>query len=424
VDAFVAELSATGALRWEVVLGGSGVDTGQGVAVGRDGVVYLAGRTASADFPVLHALQPRLAGRGCPDAPCSDAFVARFGPDGRLLSSTYLGGSLDEEARGIAVDDRGSAYVVGDTTSPDLPTVSALQPRAAGVACAGDLPCPGDVFVSKLGPDASSLAYSTYLGGSQEDTAAGIAVSPDGTAFVTGTTRSSDFPATGTPPPSTGAACGPPPGVPCPDVFVTALAPDGASARYSTLLGGSREERAGGIAVDARGRAVVVGSTGSSDLPTVRPAQVASGNRSCSPLEQCSDAFVTRLGADGTPDLGTYLGGSADDDGLGVAVDPAGDIDVAGATNSRDLPTRDPVQPALAGRDDAFAVTLAGADGALARGTYLGGTDDDRAEAVAAAPDGSVVVAGRTVSPGFPGSPARPGAPQLEDDDAFVTTLR
>jgi hypothetical protein len=424
VDAFVAELSPTGALRWEVVLGGSGVDTGQGVAVGRDGVVYLAGRTGSADFPVLHALQPRLAGRGCPDAPCSDAFVARFGPDGPLLSSTYLGGSLDEEARGIAVDGRGSAYVVGNTTSTDLPTVSAFQARAPGSSCPGDLPCPGNVFVSKLGPDASSLVWSTYLGGSQEDTAAGIAVSPDGTAFVAGTTRSSDFPVTGAPRPPTGTACGPPPGVPCPDVFVTALAPDGASARYSTLLGGSGQERAGGIAVDTRGRAVVAGSTQSTDFPTARPAQAATGNRSCSPSEQCSDAFVTRLGADGTPDLSTYLGGSADDAGLGVAVDAAGDIHATGRTDSRDLPTRDPVQPDLAGRADAFVVTLSGADGALVRGSYLGGTDDDRAKAVAAAPDGSVVVAGRTVSADFPGSPARPGAPQREDDDAFLTTLR
>jgi hypothetical protein len=347
--------------------------------------------------------------------------VARFGPDGLLLSSTYLGGSLDEEARGIAVDGRGSAYVVGTTTSPDLPTVSALQPHAAGIPCPGDLPCPGDVFVSELTPDASALAYSTYLGGSRDDTAAGIAVSPDGTAFVTGTTRSTDFPGAG---PPTGTACGPPPGVPCTDVFVTALAPGGASARYSTLLGGSEEERAGGIAVDARGRAVVVGSTQSTDLPTTRPTETATGNRSCTPAEQCSDAFVTRLDADGTPDLSTYLGGAADDDGLGVAVDPAGDVLAVGSTSSRDLPTRDPVQPDLAGRDDAFAVTLAGADGVLVRGTYLGGTDDDRAEAVAAAPDGSVVVAGRTVSPDFPGSPTRPDAPRLEDDDAFVTTLR
>jgi hypothetical protein len=419
VDAFVAKLSPQGGLLWSVVFGGSGVDTGQGVAVGPDGAVHLTGRTASADLPVLHAAQPRIAGTGCPDSPCSDAFVATFGPDGQLLSSTYLGGSRDEEGRGIAVDRRGSAYVVGNTTSTDLPTVSALQARAAGSPCPGDLPCPGNVFVAELTPDGARLAYSTYLGGSEEESAAAIAVAPDGTAFVTGTTRSSDFPVTAGRRAPTGTACGPPPGTPCRDVFVTALAPDGASARYSTLLGGSDEERAGGIAVDGEGRAVVVGSTQSTDFPTARPAQAASGNRSCSPAEQCSDAFVTRLSADGGRlDLSTYLGGAADDHGLGVAVDPAGDVYATGSTD----PAGGAPRPAPAGRTDVLVGELAGADGALLRTTVLGGADDDRGNAVAVGPDGSPVVAGSTDSLAFPASPTR-GDRGPEDYDAFVTTL-
>jgi hypothetical protein len=280
------------------------------------------------------------------------------------------------------------------------------------------------VFVSKLGPDGSHLAYSTYLGGSQEDTAAGIAVSDDGTAFVTGTTRSSDFPTTGAARRPTSTACGPPPGAPCRDVFVTALAPDGAHARYSTLLGGSGQERAGGIAVDAQGRADVVGNTQSTDFPTSRAAQAALGNWSGSPAEQTSDAFVTRLSADGgTLDFSTYLGGRADDEGLGVAVDPAGDVYATGSTDSPDFPSHDATQPQLAGRTDAFATELAGSNGALVRSTALGGTDEDRSHAVAVGPDGSVVVAGRTVSPDFPGSPARQGDRRPEDYDAFVTTL-
>jgi hypothetical protein len=424
VDAFVTKLSATGALLWTVVLGGSGVDTGQAVAVARDGAVYLTGRTASADLPVLHAAQPSIAGTACSGRPCSDAFVAKFSPDGRLLYSTYLGGSLDEEGRGFAVDDQGSAYIVGNTTSTDLPTVSALQRRGAGSPCPGDLPCPTNVFVSKLSPDGSSIVYSTYLGGSQEDTAAGIAVSVDGSAFVTGTTRSSDFPVTGAARAPTGTDCGPPPGVPCRDVYVTALAPDGAHARYSTLFGGADQERSGGIAVDAEGRAVVVGSTQSTDFPIARPAQAASGNRSCSPAEQCSDAFVTRLRADGTTlDFSTYLGGSVDDDGLGVGVDPAGDVYATGSTNSPDMPAHDPTQPSLAGRTDAFVTELAGSNGALVRSTFLGGTDDDQGNAVAVAPDGSAVVAGRTVSSDFPASPTRKSGRGPEDYDAFVTTL-
>ena len=178
------------------------------------------------------------------------------------------------------------------------------------------------------------------------------------------------------------------------------------------------------MAVDTEGRAVVVGSTQSTDFPTARPAQAASGNRSCGPAEQCSDAFVTRLGADGgTLDFSTYVGGKADDDGLGVAVDLVGNVYATGTTDSPDAPTRDATQPALAGRIDALVTELAGRDGALARSSFLGGTDDDGADAVAVGPDGSVVLAGRTVSRDFPGSPAQQDARGPEDYDAFVTTL-
>ncbi|MBJ7453102.1 MAG: SBBP repeat-containing protein, partial [Blastococcus sp.] len=370
VDAFVVKVSAEGALVWSVVLGGTDLDTATGIALDDAGNAYVTGRTGSVDFPSTDALQPEINGAACNGAPCHDAYVTKLNPDGAIIYSTYLGGSLNEEALGIAVADDGSAIVSGNTDSRDLPTVAAFQAEFGSPPCPGDLPCELDVFVSKLAPDGGSLTYSTYLGGGASDTNAGVAVADDGTAFVAGTTRSPDFPVVGGVQGGlNGTACGPPPGAPCLDAFVTALAPDGSAAEYSTYLGGTQNETAGGVAVDSTGRAVVTGYTQSPDFPTARPVQGTLSNTSCTreqPEELCDDGFVTRLSPDGgSLDFSTFLGGTAEDQGLGVAVDDAGNIAVAGRTDSRDFPIRDAVQPAFGGYIDGFVTLLAAADGAL-----------------------------------------------------------
>ena len=426
VDAFVAKVSTSGALVWSVVLGGTRLDTATSLALDDDGNVYVTGRTESPDFPTATALQDELNGAACTGAPCHDAFVTKLSPDGEVVYSTYLGGSLNEEALGIAVDDSGSAYVSGNTDSLDLPVRAAFQDDFGSLPCEGDVPCPLDAFVSKLSPDGSALVYSTYLGGNAGDTNAGISVADDGTAYVTGTTRSTDFPTVGGVQGAvTGTACGPPPGEPCPDVFVTALSPDGTKATYSTLLGGTEPENAGGIAVDSRGRAVVTGGTQSPDFPTRRPVQGALDNGSCTsdqPEEFCDDAFVTRLSASGGAlDFSTFLGGLGQDQGLGVAVDDAGNVAVAGSTDSGDFPTRRPVQPELGGYIDGFVAVLTAGNGTLAWSTFLGGEEAERANAVTIG-RGTVSAVGRTLSPDFP--TVRPVQQDLEDDDydAFLST--
>jgi hypothetical protein len=427
VDAFVVKISPENGLVWSVVLGGTDLDTATAIALDEAGNAYVTGRTGSADFPTTGGLQPEINGTACIGEPCHDAYVTKLSPEGAVVYSTYLGGSLNEEALGIAVTADGSAIVSGNTDSRDLPTVSAFQAEFGSLPCEGDVPCPLDVFVSKLTPDGGDLAYSTYLGGEAGDTNAGVAVADDGTAFVTGTTRSPDFPVVGgVQGELNGTACGPPPGTPCPDSFVTALSADGSTAAYSTYLGGTEPEQAGGVAVDSTGRAVVTGSTQSPDFPTARPAQPALDNASCTaeqPEELCDDGFVTRLAPDGgSLDFSTFLGGAAEDQGLGVAVDDAGNVAVAGRTDSGNFPTREPVQPALGGYIDGFVTLLAAADGALVWSTFLGGSDADRANAVAIG-TGTVSAVGRTLSPDFP--TAAPIQPQLRDDDydAFLATL-
>jgi hypothetical protein len=426
-DAFVAKVSTDNTLAWSVVLGGTELDVAYGLALDDDGNVYVTGRTGSTDFPTDAALQADLHGTECTGEPCHDAFVAKFDQDGGLVFSTYFGGSLNEEAMGIAVADDG-IVISGNTDSRDLPTESAFQAEFGSEPCPGDLPCELDAFVSKLTTDGSSLVYSTYLGGDGGETNAGVAVAEDGTAFVTGTTRSADFPtANAFQEGLNGTSCGPPPGTPCPDAFVTALEPDGSTAAYSTLLGGSETETGTGIAVDARGRAAVTGGTQSPDFPTVRPAQAALDNASCTkdqPEELCDDGFVTRFSADGSSlDFSTFLGGAAQDSGLGIAVDGAGTVVVAGSTDSRNFPTLEPVQPALGGYIDAFVTALSAENGSLAWSTYLGGAEAERANAVTVGADSAVHAVGRTLSPDFPvRSPLQPEL-QDADYDAFLTSL-
>jgi Beta-propeller repeat len=427
-DAFVAKISPDNSLVWGVVLGGSDLDTAYGLALDDDGNVYVTGRTGSPDFPVDGALQPELNGEECTGEPCHDAYVTKLDPAGGLVFSTYFGGSLNEEGLGIAVDADGGAVISGNTDSRDLPTVSPFQAEFGSPPCPGDLPCELDAFVSKLSPDGTELTFSTYLGGNAGETNTGVALADDGTVFVTGTTRSTDFPTANAFQESVnGTACGPPPGSPCPDAFVTALAPDGSSAVYSTLLGGTEPETGSGIAVDSDGRAVVTGGTQSPDFPTARPAQEALDNSSCTddqPEEFCDDGFVTRFTPDGSSlDFSTFLGGLGQDQGLGIAVDASGAVVVAGTTDSRDFPTLDPVQEALGGYIDGFVAAFAADNGALAWSTFLGGSEADRANAVTVGPEGDVETVGRTLSPDFP--TVEPVQAELQDDDydAFLTTL-
>jgi hypothetical protein len=436
MDAYVAKLAPDGrTLRYATFLGGKDLDVANALAVDRRGNAYVAGRTGSDDFPVRRAQQGRIAGRRCQalarhdiGEPCHDAFVAKLSPGGALVYSTYLGGTESEEAVGLAVDQQGRAYVTGNTGSTDFPTRGALQRKFRSRRCASEVPCPLDAFVTKLSADGRRLVYSTYLGGIKGDTAGGIAVDRRGAAYVTGVTRSADFPTRRARQARLrGRACGPPPDTACPDVFVAKLRPDGRSLVFGTYLGGRKPESSAGIAVDARGRVYVAGSTQSTDFPTVRPVQAAIGNSSCSstgpPKEQCGDAFISSLSANGQRlRYSTYLGGNAEDTGLGIAVERNGAAHLVGSTDSRAFRLQDPMQAKIAGGIDAYVAELR-PDGALVSSSYLGGAEAERANAVAVDPAGHVHVAGRTLSANFPTATALQG--QLSGDiDMFVTMIR
>jgi Bacterial Ig-like domain (group 3)/Beta-propeller repeat len=374
-------------LIYSTYLGGSGYDAGQAIAVDSSGNAYVTGFTNSTDFPTKNPLQAANGGEG-------DAFVAKINPTGSaLVYSTYLGGSGSDGGAGIAVDSAGNLYVIGTTYSTDFPTTSG----AFQTAC-GDAGClNGDGFVTKIDAAGSALVYSTYLGGSGSDYGgAGIAVDSASNAYVIGTTYSTDFPTT------SGAfqtACGDA-GCLYGDAFVAKINPAGSALVYSTYLGGSRSEYGMGIAVDSAGNAYVTGITYSTDFPTKNPLQAANGGE--------LDAFVAKINPTGSALVySTYLGGSGFDGGTGIAVDSAGHVYVTGGTGSADFPTKNPLQAANGGAEDAFVAKINVAGSSLVYSTYLGGSgqDDYLAGGIAVDSAGNAYVTGNTGSTDFPTTP-------------------
>jgi Beta-propeller repeat len=357
-DVFVSKIDPAGtALIYTTYLGGAGIDAGQGIAIDAGGSAYVTGYTGSANFPVTaNALQATL--KGAP----YDAFVARLGPDGSLSYSTYLGGSDLDVANAIAVDTSGSAYVAGYTCSPDFPTLNAFQPSLNGppYGCFAGR----DAFVSKiaLGTPGAPLAYSTYFGGSAEDSANAIAVDWQGRASITGTTWSSDLPTSGLAlRPYLGSA----------DAFVARFASAG-SLDYSSFFGGSGKDEGTAIAADAADDVFIAGRTESTDFPTANAFQTD--------LHGPADAFVARIRipSPSTAVVGyaSYLGGRDDDGARAIVIDASRNAYVTGYTPSIDFPLKAPIQPMLAGAQDAFVGRIT-PNGVLAFSTYFGGDDLD-----------------------------------------------
>jgi uncharacterized repeat protein (TIGR01451 family) len=369
------ELVIDPVLTYSTYLGGSGAETLPQVAVDSGFNFYVSGSTASTNFPTTSgALQTTLAG-------AANVFITKFNSNGSaLVYSTYLGGNGTDSSAGIAVDQGFNVYVGGTTSSSNFPTKGGYQsaPLSSG----------NHVFVSQLDPSGNALLYSTYLSGSGTDTASGLAIDASGDAFVTGTTTSTDFPTT------SGAFQTPTSVPPLPtadnhffasEVSTLTTNNGTASLLYSTYFGGGNPVNGtatgGGIAVDASGNFYITGGTnflhvGNTDdfpvlnayqscldqSPTIPPPTTPP---TCSTSVTATDAFVAKFnpkaGTGAQLLYSTYLGGSGDDAGTGIAVDAAGNAYLTGSTASTDiiLPTTiAPFQPTNRGGTDAFLAKI------------------------------------------------------------------
>jgi hypothetical protein len=388
-DVFVSKLAANGSsLSYSTYIGGSLDDSGNAIAVDGSGNAYVAGGTnSSTDFPTHGAFQSTFGGGSV------DAFVLELASSGgSLIFSTYLGGTGDDVANGVAVDTTG-VYVVGSAGS-NFPLQGAFQ---------GTLNGSSNAFVTKLNTSGSSLVYSTYLGG-PSDFAAAVAVD-SGNAYVTGATSTPTFPKTsGVVQPACGSDGNCNGGLQ--DAFVTVFNSSGAALVYSTFLGGENKDQGLGIAVDSSGDAYVTGLTQSSlHFPLKSALQGTFGGGT-------QDAFVTELNPTGSALVySTFLGGSLDDAGSSIAVDGSKNAYVTGQTTSTNFPMASATQGTPGGQADAF-VTEISTSGSLVFSTYLGGELNDNTNAsnplnpvgaVAVDSAGSnIYVAGNTASTHFP----------------------
>jgi hypothetical protein len=392
MDAVVVKIEArTGRIVWAARTGGSAWDAAGDLALARDGSLYVLGSTRSADFPTTpDAVQRRFGG------PDRDVFLLKLDAQGKIVYSTLLGGSKNDEALGLAVADDGAAFIGGVTMSADFPGARAAQYGPGGQA---------DGFIARLRPGDPHSLQTVLLGGRGRDNIAGLALDRSGNLFAAGWTSSSDFPLRNPVQSQFGGGL---------DAFLVKLGAADWSLLFSTYLGGSKMDGAYAVALDSSGNPIVSGVTGSPDFPATR--------RAFQPHRRGSiDAFVTKLTGDGARILwSTYYGGSKanSDQGLGggLAIDEGGRVWINGMTNSPDLPTRNPSQATYGGGDfDGFLAAFSSDGSKLCYGSYIGGKAHDIMEGLAAG-RGKIYASGLTsstnlrqklsqIQPGYGGGP-------------------
>ena len=351
-DAFAAKLNSNGVLQWNTFLGGTGVDYGYGVAVDSSGNVYLTGYSNATWGNPLQPFSGNI-----------DAFAAKLDGNGALLWNSFLGGTGGDEGYGIAVDSSGSVYMFGESSATWGSPIRAYS---------GSM----DAFAVKL-DNSGALLWNTFLGGTGSDYSRGIAVDSSGNVYVAGLSNSN----WGSPIILYSSSW---------DSFVAKLNSSGA-LQWNAFLGGTGIDTGNGIVVDSSSNVYV---TGFSSATWGNPVRLYSGN---------FDAFAAKLNSGGVLLWNTFLGENGDDTGWGIALDSSSNVYVTGYSYAT---WGSPVR-AYSGYCDAFAVKLNGS-GALQWNTFLGGTGNDGGQGIAVDSSGNVYVAGSTSSCGVAwGNPVR-----------------
>ena len=428
-DAFIARFDSTGTnLIFATYLGGSGNDGVQALTVDASGNAFLAGYTDSTNFPTKNALYDHINSSWIKQLKgyTIDAFVAELTPDGSdLIYSTYLGGNSMDAVYGLALDSNDNAYVTGYTYSTNFPvTADAFQSKRGFT---NSIYFNANAFVSVIGAGGSNLIYSTYLGGTNLDMGRAIAFN-NNRLFVAGYTTSTNFPATnhlagfdllnGNTRTNKNV-------VYYRDAFVTAF--DASTTNfpvlYSTLLGGTNNDVANGIAADSAGNAYVVGYTMSTNFPYttsnvlyLNPGYVYTNDFKKHP-QLATNAFLTQITWNGTnPAIGfsSIFGGKGVDVANGVTLDASGNIYIVGSVSSTNFPvttnviyppmtaTNNSIKKRGAKLSDAFVMILNSDASSLLFSAYLGGRDNDFGNAIAVDTTGNAYIAGQTQSTNFP----------------------
>ncbi len=394
-DAFVTKFNADGSIAYTTILGSSGDDYGQAIALDSKGNVYVAGFTQGSNFPATVGAWQTVSGGG------EDAFVAKLDTTGHVVFASYIGAAGTDVATGIAVDQSGSTYITGYTSSVRFPTTpGAPQPVYSGGAF--------DAFLVKLNAAGSAAVYATLLGGTGNDLASAIVLDPAGNACVAGFTDSTDLPVQAALQPAPGGGG---------DALIACLNPAGSAWTTVSYLGGSGRDEAYALGIDGARNLYVAGATFSQDFPTTWNAFATSKSGSY-------DAFAAKLAPGGAGLIyATLLGGSGSDAATALAVGGAGDAWVAGYTASMNLPLAGAWQSFPNGGLDGFAAHLSADGTTLLASSYMGGSGDDQIWGIALGPAGYLFATGSTGSTDFPVTPGAAQSTAPGGYNAFVAQI-
>jgi hypothetical protein len=393
--AFVAKVKSDGSgLDYCGYIAGAGLQAGTAIAVDSSGNAYVTGYTNSdqSSFPVTVGPSLKYGGDlGGDDV--GDAFVAKISPDGtHLVYCGYIGGQGDDGGYGIAVDSSGNAYVTGETTSPGPSQHGATVPFPASIGPSLANAGGRDAFIAKVKADGTGLAYCGFIGGTGDDRGLGVAVDSNGSAYVTGATKS---PAQGFDTLTVGPSLVPGGQF---DAFVAKVKPDGSGFLYCGYIGGDANDSGAGIAVDSAGNAYVTGGTGSTEatFPVKGGPKLTYGGGDSS----FGDAFIAKVNPTGSGLVYCgYIGGSAGDVGFHVALDSSGSAYIVGGTSSSDLPVTDGSKfHGGTQLGDAFIARVSADGASLLFAAYFGGSADEAGTGIALDGQGNIIICGGTYS--------------------------
>ncbi|UCG01064.1 MAG: SBBP repeat-containing protein [Candidatus Heimdallarchaeota archaeon] len=345
-DAIIAKFDKDGQLLWSTFLGGNSMDGGICVKVVESDEIIVMGMTKSNDFPTTdNAYQKNYSSN-------YDIFITKLTSNGSIIYSSYLGESGDDTINSFELDSSGNLVVSGRTTSVDFPvTTSADQPVIGGGA---------DGFFMCLSANYSTILYSTFLGGSDNEGINEITIDTQGNIIVTGTTMSSDFPITTDAYQSSISSTHS-------DNFIVKYNSSG-QITYATYFGGSLSDYSFGLTTDSVGNIIIAGKTLSADFPTINAWKTNYSN-------SMVDAFVTKFSANGQELIfSSYFGGSGWDVVLNLKVDSNDNIIVTGYADiyPNAFPILDAFQEEIRGRCDIVIMKIS-PTGQPLFGTYLGG---------------------------------------------------
>jgi len=407
IDVFVLKLSNDGSkLLWCTYIGGTDADEGFDIALDNNGVIYVTGNTYSENFPTTAGANDTTFNGGD-----GDVFVFKLSSDGKkLIYSTFVGGSDTDSSKAIVVDNNGNAHVTGYTYSLDF----SITDGANDTSYNGGM----DVFVFKLSNDGTTLLYSTYIGHDSSEWGRSITIDLMGDVYVTGKTRSTEFPTSDITYDDTHNGRN--------DVFIFKLNNIGSRLVYSTFFGGNDDDSGTGIELSSTGEIVITGYTESDDFPTTN-------NSYKNTLNGSEDVFISRFNKDGTNlSISTYIGGNEGETAFDIALDKNENIYIAVRTASEDYPTTidafdrsyNGIKPEFGDADDIAISQLSKNATELMYSTFIGGTGNDEVRGLAIDNRNSVYISGST---GFHGFPTIAGAYNVSDADSanvFILKLQ